>query len=299
MKRIIFIVNGGKKQTKKLKAILDFFSNSTFFSKVEVNFTQYPGHAEEIARESSSKFDYLIVVGGDGTLNEVVNGFDFASKIVIGLLPFGTANDFARGQKLQLDAAFLFELIKKDTYKSIDVGLVTSFNSQSTINRRFINIADIGLGGYVTQEMIKSKNQFFSGKINYASAILKGMINYSKPELIVKGDYNFQGRVLTLAVCNGSYFGYGLCIAPKANIQNGALNITCVGNVSILDYLKNLHKIKRGDIIDHPEIAYTSIQSIEVNHTNEACPIEVDGEFIGYTPVTIQLLPSKLKFLLP
>lgn len=299
MKRIIFIINGAKKQSKKLTSILDFFLNSSFFSKVEVTLTQYPGHARKIANQSCSKFDYMIVVGGDGTLNEVINGIDFTSKIIVGLLPYGTANDFSRDLKLQLNAQFLFKLIKNDCYKTIDIGLVCGLDNNSTLNRRFINIADIGLGGYVTQNILYNKNKFLSGKIKYALAILKGMIQYSKPEIKVEGDYNFQGKVLTLAVCNGRYFGYGLCIAPMANIQNKVLNITCIGNVSLIDYFKNLGNIKRGVIINHPEVHYKTIKSIHVFHNDHPCPIEVDGEFIGYTPVSIQILPQKIKFLLP
>jgi len=299
MKRIIFIVNGAKKHNKKLKAILDFYSNSSFFLKVEVKFTQYHGHAEKIANESYSKFDYLIVVGGDGTLNEVINGIDITSKIIVGLLPFGTANDFARGQKLKLDAYFIFELIKKDSYKDIDIGHIKSEEKELLINRRFINIADIGLGGFVTQKFLNNRSKFLSGKIKYALAILQGIVQYSKPIIKVEGDYNFHGKVLTLAVCNGSYLGYGLCIAPESNIKNRSLNITCIGDVSLIDYIKNLRKIKRGELINHPKVYYTTIKRIYVDHYNKPCPIEVDGEFIGYTPVSIQILPDKLKFLLP
>lgn len=299
MKSIIFIVNGAKKHHTKLKATLGFFSNSPFFSKVEVRETQFRGHAETIAKESCSKFDYLIVVGGDGTLNEAINGIDLTSEIIVGLLPYGTANDFARGQKLQFDTHFLFDLIKNDGYKTIDIGLVKSNAKASSINRRFINIADIGLGGFVTQKILKNRNRFLSGKLKYAQAILKGIIQYSKAELKVEGDYNFRGKVLTLVVCNGPYFGYGLCIAPEADIQNRSLNITCIGNVSLIDYFKNLRKIKRGVLLEHSEINYTSIKKIQVSHNEKACPIEVDGEFIGYTPVSIQILPDKVKFLLP
>lgn len=299
MKSIIFIVNGAKRQSKKLISILDFFSNSTFFSKVEISLTQYPGHAKEIANINSINFDYIIAVGGDGTLNEVINGIDLTSKIVVGLLPYGTANDFSRGQKLKFDAQFLFNLIKNDSFKTIDIGLVKSPDKVESINRRFINIADIGLGGFVTQEILKNKNKYLSGKIKYTQAILNGMIQYSKPEIKVVGDYNYQGKVLTLAVCNGRYFGYGLCISPMANIQDKSLNITCIGNVSLMDYFKNLGKIKRGEIINHPEVNYSDMKSIDVFHNDKSCPIEVDGEFIGYTPVSIQILPQKLKFLLP
>lgn len=299
MKRIIFIINGSKKQNKKLNSILEFFASSSFFSKVEVKLTKCPGHATLIANESVSKFDYMVVVGGDGTLNEVLNGIDLTSKIILGLLPYGTANDFSRGQKLQFDAQFLFNLICNDCYKNIDIGLVTGLDKATSINRRFINIADIGIGGFVTQKIAEDKYKWLSGKIKYAQAILMGMVQFVKPELVVEGDYHFQGKVLTLAVCNGAYFGYGLCISPMASVQNRSLNITCIGNVSLMDYLKNLRTLKSGKIINHPEVHYKIIKSIVVCHKNNPCPIEVDGEFIGYTPVTIQILPQQLRFLLP
>lgn len=299
MKRIIFIVNGAKKQSKKHTGIFDVFSKSSFFSKVEVVLTQYPGHAKELANENVSKFDYMIAVGGDGTLNEVINGVDLSSNIILGLLPYGTGNDFSRGQNLKLDAHFLLNLIQNNSVKTIDIGWIKSLINDTLINRRFINIADIGLGGYVSQKILKNNSKFISGKIKYAQAILKGIIQYSKPILKVEGDFKYQGKVLTLAICNSNYFGYGLCIAPKADIQDEILNITCIGNVSLWDYFKNISNIKNGKIINHTEVNYTAIKSINVFHVDEPCPIECDGEFIGYTPVTIQILPQQLKFLLP
>jgi len=264
-----------------------------------MSLTHYSGHAEELAKNNSAKFDYIIAVGGDGTLNEVINGIDFTSNVIVGLLPYGTGNDFSRGQKLQLNAQFLFDLIKNESYKEIDIGIVKTNFEANANNRRFINIADIGLGGFVTQEMMTSKGNMFSGKLTYAKAIFKGMIQYSKPEIIVEGDYKFKGKVLTLAICNSSFFGYGLCISPNANIQDKVLNVTCIGNVSLMDYFKNLGKIKKGVLLKHPKIDYSTIQSIQVSHTMKPCPIEVDGEFVGYTPVEIKLLPKTLKFLLP
>ncbi|MEQ3796442.1 diacylglycerol kinase family protein [Flavobacteriaceae bacterium MJ-SS4] len=299
MKRILFIVNGAKKQSKKLQTVLDFFSNQDFFSKVEVVLTNYLGHATIIAKENNSKFDYIIAVGGDGTLNEVINGIDLRSNIIIGLLPYGTGNDFSRGLDLKLNAQFLFNLIKNDCYRQIDIGLVEGIDINTTPKRRFINIADIGLGGFVTQKILKHKTKLLSGKMKYALAILQGMIQYKKPEIRVEGDIEFTGKILTLAVCNGKFFGYGLCIAPKANIQDNVLNITCIGNVTLLDYFKNIGKIKRGEVIQHPQVHYNSIKSINVYHTNKPCPIEIDGEFIGHTPVRLLILPQKLKFLIP
>jgi len=299
LKRILFIVNGAKKQSKKLQTVLAFFSNKAFFLKVEVVITQYSGHATIIANENTSTYDYIIAVGGDGTLNEVINGIDLSSKVITGLLPYGTGNDFSRGQNLQFDAHFLFNLIKNDSYKNIDLGLVKGLDKETALKKRFVNIADIGLGGFVTQAILKQKTKFLSGKVKYALAIIQGMIQYSKPKIKVEGDYMFNGKILTLAICNGQYFGYGLCIAPKANIQSNTLNITSIGNVSLLDYFKNLGKIKRGEVIVHPEVNYCTIKSINVYHNDKPCPIEIDGEFIGFTPVRIQILPQKLKFLLP
>ena len=299
MKSLIFIVNGAKKPNKKLTEIFNFFTNSTFFDKVEFVFTQYPGHATKVASENSTKFDYIVAVGGDGTLNEVINGIDLNSKVKIGLLPYGTGNDFARGQKLQLNAQFLFELITTNSFKNIDIGFIKSLDVESTLKRRFINIADIGLGGFVTQHILKNNNTFISGKLKYVQAIIIGMLKYSRAAINVDGDYKFQGKILTLAICNGKFFGYGMCISPMANVQDNTLNITRIGDVSLLDYLKNLGKLKRGKLIEHPEVDYKTIQNINVYHQDKPCPIEVDGEFIGYTPVNIQVLAQKVKFLLP
>ncbi|WP_242093939.1 diacylglycerol/lipid kinase family protein [Aestuariivivens sediminicola] len=299
MKRILFIVNGAKRQSKKLQRILTFFSNQAFFSKVEVVTTRYSGHATIIANEKSATCDYIIAIGGDGTLNEVINGIDLSSKVVIGLLPYGTGNDFSRGQQLQCDAHFLFDLIRNDSYKDIDLGLVTGLDQETALAKRFINVADIGLGGFVTQAILKQNTRFLPGKIKYALAILRGMVQYTKQELKVEGDYIFAGKILTLAICNGPYFGYGLCIAPKANIHSNVLNMTNIGNVSLLDYFKHLGSIKRGETIRHPQVHYDTVRSIAVYHENRPCPVEIDGEFIGHTPVRIQILPQKLKFLLP
>lgn len=299
MKRIIFIVNGSKKQNKKLIDIFDVFSKSTFFSKVEVVLTQYPGNAQELASDNASKYDYMIAVGGDGTLNEVINGVDLSSNLIIGLLPFGTGNDFSRGQNLKLDAHFLLNLIRNNCFKTIDLGLIKGLDDLVSIHRRFINIADIGLGGFVSQTIFKNNTKFISGKIKYAQAILKGMVQFSKPILKVEGDFKYQGKILTLAICNSNYFGYGLCISPMADIQDKFLNITCIGNVSLWDYFRNIGNIKKGKTINHPEVNYSTIKNIDVFHIDKPCPIECDGEFIGYTPVTIQILPHQLKFLLP
>lgn len=299
MKNLVFIVNGAKKQNKKLTEIFNFFSNSTLFSKVEFVFTQYPGHATAIAKENASKYNVLIVVGGDGTLNEVINGIELSSKVVIGLLPYGTGNDFARGQKLQLDAHFLLNLIATKSIKIIDVGFINGLKTDAAMHRRFINIADIGLGGVVTQNMLKNKNTLLSGNLIYALAILKGILQYSKTKIKVEGDYNFQGKLLTLAVCNGPYFGFGLGIAPTAKVQDGFLNITRIGNVSMLDYFRNLGNLKKSKLINHPEVEYKTMKNITVFHEDKPCPIEVDGEFMGYTPVNIQILPQAIRFLLP
>ena len=299
MKSLIFIINGAKKQSKKLTEIFNCFTNSTFFSKVELVFTQYPGHATKIASEATTKFDYLIVVGGDGTLNEVINGIELNSEVIIGLLPYGTGNDFAKGQNLQLNAHFLLNLITNNSIKNIDIGFIKGLDADNSMDRRFINIADIGLGGFVTQHILKNNTRFLSGKLKYAQAILKGIIQYSKSKIIVNGDYDFQGKILTLAICNSQYFGYGLCIAPMANVMDDTLNITRIGNVSLLDYFKNLGKLKKGKLIKHPEVDYKTIQNINVFHQDQPCPIEVDGEFIGYTPVNVQILAQKVKFLLP
>lgn len=301
MSKIAFILNGSKKRDKRLTQFLIDCDKSEQFEQVSLLETYYPLHATDLAKEAVNNYDYVIAVGGDGTLNEVINGIIESDNpnIVCGLIPYGTANDFARAFNLRLNWKQFQTMILTKNQKLIDIGLVETTGNTTKNLKYFINVADIGLGGFVADKITNSKSIIFKGKAKFIKAIFHGFAKYPKPEVEITQDLNYTGNLLTLAICNSNFFGHGLCISPEAKIDDGIFHTTLIGKVRILDYLRNIKNLRKGKQIVHPKISYSSANSIVIKGISEECPIEVDGEYLGTTPATVSLLPKKLLFLLP
>lgn len=244
---------------------------------------------------AENNFHTVIAVGGDGTVNEVVNGImQFEGlKPKLGILPNGTGNDFVAGNKMPLNLNEFIPALLNDTIEKVDVGQITTANMKAY----FINIADIGFGGKVVQ-ILDQQRKMFKNKSTYRLAILRTFLGYRKPVLHIKSnDFEHKGSVFMLAFCNGSIFGNGLTINPQAKINDGLLNLTLLGHVSIFHYLKNLKNLKKGNEIKHPEVKYLSAEKIEVKIIHGLACTEVDGEFVACTDVTIGVIPGIIDLL--
>lgn len=303
--QITFIVNS---KIKKLKRILTeiggiFFNDDNI--QTTILQTQFAGHATELATKcTKNECDFLIAVGGDGTLNEVLNGVLKASVPInsypiLGILPMGSANDFARTISppkniLQLKQAILNKQIKK-----IDIGKV-EFVDHSSITRYFINIAGLGLGPEVVKIMEGSR-KIFGSKATYFSAIIKGFFSYEKRVIKCESDdWSWEGPLLQMAVANGRFFGDGICVAPDALINDGVLHVSLFGELSLMDYLRNLGNLKKGKKINHKGAHYFTTKQLKITSTDiMSCGIETDGEYAGESPAIITLVPSAIKFISP
>ena len=227
--------------------IIEKINQQNLVKKHTIKFTEYAGHAVELAQQfSRDKADVIVAVGGDGTLNEVVNGMIHASSnAVLGHIPMGTANDFSKTIELNKDIDQFISLLKNNTTKTIDIGKVTCLNKKEEIIRYFINIADAGLGGYVANTLNKSK-KLLGPNFTYFQAIIKGIIRFKKPLVKIKiGNISYEGKLMSIAICNGTTFGSGLIISPEAILDDGKFHITLLGDVTLLDYFKNLKKLKK------------------------------------------------------
>jgi YegS/Rv2252/BmrU family lipid kinase len=301
MKRIAFIINGTAKGVKNLKREL-----SEKLHNLEISFLEstYAGEAIELAQKAmEDNVDYLIAVGGDGSVNEVVNGcmnsHDRSSKkTIIGVLPHGSGNDLARSLGVTKEIDQLKTLISNSSYGAADVGKIEFMNSQGQQDSRyFINIADVGIGG-VAAEMLGKSSRFMGAEFTYHKVILQSFLSYKPVKVNLKSaDYNWEGEILSLCMANGRYFANGMCIAPQANISDGKIQLVIMGKVSILDYVLNLSKIKKGIALVHPEINYIKVDSCTIEAKENACPIDMDGEFIGYAPLKLSVIGKSLKFL--
>ncbi|MDX1315534.1 MAG: diacylglycerol kinase family lipid kinase, partial [Eudoraea sp.] len=246
-------------------------------------------------------YDYLIAVGGDGTLHEVINGvmqsgIPPGQRPVIGLLPYGSANDFARTAGLSRSIEELIELIQSNSIQKIDLGKIELTRSGDT--RYFINIAGVGLGPEVVRNMENSTG-FLGPGFHYFRNIVKGFLSYRKKGLSCKSDsWEWKGKLLQMAVANGRFFGRAICIAPDAQLNDGQFQLAIFGDLSIWDYLKNLGKLKKGIRIKHHEVSYHQVREVLLE-SEEPFGIEADGEYVGYGPAKIFVLPEAISFLMP
>ncbi|MFZ9005142.1 MAG: diacylglycerol/lipid kinase family protein, partial [Robiginitalea sp.] len=244
---------------------------------------------------------FLIALGGDGTLHEVINGVmqsNLPANLypAIGLLPLGSANDFARTARISNSVEDLIGQIQSKATRKIDLGKIILHHTGEI--RYFINIAGVGLGAEVVQTMEQSSSVFGPG-FNYFKHILRGFLNYVKKEVRCSGStWLWKGKLLQMAVANGRSFGNGICIAPDARIADGMFQVAIFGDLSIWDYLKNLHNLKKGVKIDHPQVHYHDVKEVLVE-SDDPCYIEADGEYVGMAPATISILPRTIRFLVP
>lgn len=262
-----------------------------------------PGQATALAESACADCDYLIAVGGDGTVNEVLNGaLTAAGKTPpLGVLAYGTANDLARTLGLRGNAIELVSLLAQDSRHPVDVGRITYRDTDGRERRRwFINAADVGIGAEVVSHL-QRRQQYVGGNLHYLRSIIRSLRSYRHRLLHVRTDRGLDWRGPSLAVVagNGRYFGAGLCVAPGARLDDGELFVTVVRDASTLDFLRNLGRLKRGQLLEHPKVAYYQASQLSVAHDVEAARVEVDGEMLGFTPVEIELHPGAVEFLMP
>jgi YegS/Rv2252/BmrU family lipid kinase len=300
---ICCVVNGRISRKPELETALEFVRNSLPTAKVEVLISEHEGHAIELARAASAGCDYLIAVGGDGTLNEVVNGClqaDCASPPVLGVLARGTANDFTKSTHLTGGVDQLLELIRSESHRSIDAGQVSYQDARGNPGQRyFLNVAEVGIGAEVVERVNRGKRRL-GANLTFLRSALLSLIRFRKRRLVLVRENGMaaEGEYLAVVAANGRYFGSGLCIAPEARLDNGKLRLTLVGGINIADFLRHVRDLKQAETIDHPEIHYESCHWLDVSATTGTCPVEADGEFLGYTPARIRILPGRLKFLM-
>ncbi|MBT8292529.1 MAG: diacylglycerol kinase family lipid kinase [Eudoraea sp.] len=299
---IVFVINNKNNRLAKVLPRLRKYCREIHLGSVQFIITQRKKHAIELARKVTEKgCDYMVAVGGDGTLNEVINGM-LQSNIptneypTIGLLPLGSANDFARTAGISNSIEALIELIQSNSSKKIDLGKIIIQQTRET--RYFINIAGIGLGAEIAQNLEQSSSVLGPG-FNYFRHIIKGFLSYVKKEVsCTSRTWQWKGRLLQMTVANGRYFGNAICIAPDARITDGLFQVSIFGDLSIWDYLKNYGNLKKGVKINLPQVCYHNTREVLLQST-DSCSIEADGEYVGLAPAVITILPKAISFLMP
>lgn len=278
------------------------------FTEVSVEFTSYCGHAIDIARQHCRSADLVVAVGGDGTLNEVVNGCMLAvaedSTIelpVFGIVASGTANDFIKSTSLRGTVEEVIALAARGSYRPVDVGRVDySDREDHQASRYFINVADMGIGASVVRR-VNASDRRFGATVAYLWSIITAFIDYRKPSIRVRSDagLDWEGRALACIIGNGRCFGSGLYAVPDAVIDDGRLHSAIIGDVSLLDFVRKLPRLKWGRPIKHPEVIYHTCGSLTISTLDGPCAMDVDGEYLDCRDVSVSVVPAALLLLLP
>ena len=268
-KRYMLIVNPEAGSGRTMK-VLPQIENILRTKKVEYefHFTQEPRHATELVKEIGSKFDVIVSVGGDGTINEVINGLpDF--KIPFGMIPIGTGNDFARSCSIPYNSIEeAIQILMNHDVKNIDVGEVNG--------RKFINVLGMGFEGQTNWN--GRKIEFIKGAFRYILAIVYTLIAYKRiPMKLTLDKKVLDDDIYLVSIGNGWNVGGGLQLTPKAKLDDGLFDICYVKEISRWRVITNFAKLSNGTVTDLDEIEIYQAKHIKVEST-VVIPIHFDGE---------------------
>ena len=262
--------------------------------------TEAPGHATELVRQALREgHDRIISVGGDGTHNEVVNGFFEDESLInpeasLAIVPPGTGSDLARTLRMPWGVDAL-PYVVDGMYTRTDIGRVRYTTSEGDLAvRYFINIADFGAGGEVVRR-VNMTSKFFGGFLSFFWGVISTLISYENPEIQLEIDgVELEGRINNVIVANGQYYGGGMHVAPHARLDSRAFDVYVIGDVGRAEAVINLPKLYRGRLLRKPDKVRYFRASRIVAESSQQVLLNVDGEQPGKLPITIQLLPSVL-----
>lgn len=264
-------------------------------------FTDRRLHASIIARNRINEgYSKIIVVGGDGTMNEVINGV-FAqtrlntTEVMLGMISVGTGNDWARMFNIPSDYEGAVRTIKRQRTFIQDAGLVNYRKNGTEWKRYFINIAGMGFGSLVVERTNRMKAKGKSGPALYFYNIFMTLMRYrSLAASIMIDGQTYDRRVFNLNVGIGKYNGGGMMQIPHAVADDGLYSITLIKKMSKLNVIASLKKLYNGTIADHRKVETYMASSVEIN-SSQKLKIETDGETLGHGPMRFSIIPKSVR----
>ena len=266
----------------------------------DVKFTERKGHAINLTLEGIEKgFRKVITVGGDGTINEVVNGVFMNSvcnttDITLALIPVGTGNDWGRMFGIPLSYEKAIKIIGEYKIMLHDAGKVSYYEGAEKKERFFINIAGIGFQSVVVRNTNYQKDRGRGGKAIYFYNLLTSLVSYknTRAEITVDGK-TMSAAVFSLNIGNGRYSGGGMRQTPNALPDDGLLDVTLINDMSKVEIIRNLKMLYDGTILNHPKIDGFLCKNVTVS-SDSLIYIDADGESLGHTPAEFNVVPASL-----
>ena len=253
--------------------------------KLDIEFTKYPKHATKLAEAAKDKYDLIIAAGGDGTINEVINGMA-ESKATLIIIPFGSTNVLAFELGIPDDPKKAAELITKGKKIKMDLG----YAKTSKESRYFSMMLDVGPFAQVIKETTPEFKKRW-GRFAYPFRLIKLLFRYKWHKIYVKHKVESAGYFVIMA--NIKYYGGEYEIADKANIRDGLLDLVIINRKNPWDIIMLIFSFTTGKLNKFFKREYYQTKEAEIySHNN--MQIQVDGEVLGMAPVRVQIIPKAL-----
>jgi diacylglycerol kinase (ATP) len=274
----------------------------SFIREFKYEFTEKPLHATEITRQAIKDGTELVIgVGGDGTMNEIANGFFEDRKIInsettLGLVPAGTGCDLTKSLNIPPGLKDALKIISEAPSVRMDVGKVRfRSNAGGEEERFFLNVADFGLGGEVVRRVNERRLQRKAS--SYVRCLVTTMVQYrnKRVRIRVDGENLPEGEYLIGAVANGRIFGKGMKVAPGALLDDGLFDSVLVRGFRFLEFCRHGWKLMNGSHVTHPKVTVIRGSKVEAwPEEDEDVLLELDGEQLGRLPATFEIIPRNL-----
>jgi diacylglycerol kinase (ATP) len=266
--------------------------------RFEHDITEAPGHAIELAREAARNgYDIVVSIGGDGTINEVVNGLyssGYTGDIALGIISTGTGSDYIRTVGIPRRYEEACRRLLNPKKRTVDLGVVEYTDKGKKTERLFVNFAGFGFDAEIVR---RTTRQFkVLGSLSaYLMGLLVTLITYRNKEISLKIDGELlERRVCAVLMNNGKYGGGGMFAAPGADLADGWLDVLVIGDMTKPDLLRSLPRIYKGTHLTHPKVTMKKAKEIEVVCDHGRMQLQADGELLGEVPARFRVLASAL-----
>ncbi|HIZ87324.1 MAG TPA: diacylglycerol kinase family lipid kinase [Candidatus Coprenecus pullistercoris] len=270
--------------------------------RFEEVFTTHRYHAVELVIYALRRgFRKIISVGGDGTLHEVVNGLFHQREVpvedvTVAVLPAGSANDWARMFRIPGDYGKAIETIIAGRTVMQDIGRV-EYSQAGVRNTRFmVNVAGVGLDANICYYCNVAKNKGKSDDLSYVKAAFKALLGRrsNRSRVVVDGKKYFTGKAFSIGFGIGKYSGGGMMQVPDALADDGLVNVMVASKIPKIKFILLFKRLFKGTIYSVREVSHRLAGRVSV-FTRRPDRVEIDGEVVGTTPMTLEVIPGALR----
>jgi YegS/Rv2252/BmrU family lipid kinase len=288
MKKALLLVNQHSRKGQKLLSQATVELEALGFELI-IESTDHAHELSDTIRRYQNRVELVIIGGGDGTLNAAIEGL-IDTKLPLGILPMGTANDLARTLAIPTDLSAACQVIASGKIRLIDLGWVNG--------QHFFNVASLGLSVEITQRLTKKVKQRW-GVLAYAFTALQTIFSARPFRAEIKiNNQSFKVKTIQIAIGNGRYYGGGMTVAEDATIDDRRLDLYSLETINWWEIIALLPAMRQGNYTSSPKVRVLYAQEFEVN-TSKRRPINTDGEITTHTPAQFRVISQALAVISP